>query len=499
VESSSDAIVSTTLDGIITSWNAGAMVMYGYTAEEIIGQGVWLLVPPDLTAELVPVLDQIRRGGRAVLYETKRMRKDGTIIDVLVSISPIRDDSGAIAGVAAVSRDITERNRAQAQREQTADRRHEAERMESLSRLAGAVGNSFGASLDTILSCADALAEVTADNSALHADVRYIQAVAESAARLAGELLVFSGRDPAPPGLADLNAVLIRTRELLQVVIGGHSELRLLTTPGLPVVTVDAAQIEQLLLNLAFNASDAMPSGGTLTFTTRLADLSEEQDAERAGARPGQYVQLRVSDTGCGMDPETMRHVFDPFFTTKQPGQGGGLGLSTAYGIVTKAGGAITVGSEEGIGTTFHIWLPTARIPAPAQPVRLPLVAPGHGEIILVVDGKPAALEITARILQRSGYQTLEASTSEEALSLMSSHDIRLLLADAESPGSALLDRALEMKPGVPVLCMSSPGFGASGPDPAAGPRTPRIGKPFTALDLLEKVHAVLTATPTEF
>lgn len=238
------------------------------------------------------------------------------------------------------------------------------------------------------MSCADALAEVTADNSALHADVRYIQAVAESAARLAGELLVFGGRDQAPPGLADLNAVLIQTRELLQVVIGEHSELRLLTTPGLPVVIVDAAQIEQLLLNLAFNASDAMPSGGTLTFTTRLADLSEEQDAERAGARPGQYVQLGVSDTGCGMDPETMRHIFDPFFTTKQPGQGGGLGLSTAYGIVAKAGGAITVGSEEGMGTTFHICLPTACIPAPAQPVRLPLVAPGHGEIILVVDDK---------------------------------------------------------------------------------------------------------------
>jgi two-component system cell cycle sensor histidine kinase/response regulator CckA len=498
VECSFDAIVSTTLDGIITSWNAGAMATFGYTAEEIIGQNASVLFPPDRAAELVPVLDGIRRGRRVTPYETKRMRKDGTIIDVLISNSPIRDDSDAITGVGAVVRDVTERNWAEAERQESAARRHEAERMESLGQLAGAVGHDVGGSLGAILNCAARIGETTADNPALQADARQIQEDAGRAARLARDLLVFSGRDPAPPGETDLNAVLASTHDLLQASTGPRIDVRLATSSGLPTVAADPGRIKQVLLNLAVNAREAMPSGGALTFTTSLADLSEEQDAEWPGARPGQYVELVVSDTGCGMDSETMRHVFEPFFTTKPPGQGTGLGLSTIYGIVTKVGGGITVGSEEGIGTTFHVYLPAVRVSAPAAPARPTLAAPGHGQTILVVDDEPAALEIIARILHHSGYRVLEASTSDEALSLLSSHKIQLILTGADMPGSALLDQALETKPGVRVMRMSgsAPGTREAAPVTSAG--IPRIGKPFTALDLLAKVRAVLAATSTE-
>lgn len=495
VESSSDAIVSTTLDGIITSWNAGAMATFGYTAEEIIGQNASVLFPPDRAAELVPILDGIRRGGRVAHYETKRMRKDGTIIDVLISNSPIRDDSGAITGVGAVVRDLTERNWAEAERRQSAARRHEAERMESLGQLAGAVGHDFGATLGAILNCAARIGEATADNPALQADVRQIQEDAGRAVRLARDLLIFSGRDTAPPWETDLNAVLASTHDLLQASTGPRIDVRLATPSGLPTVAADPGRIEHVLLNLAVNAREAMPSGGTLTFTTSLADLSEEQDAEWPGARPGRYVELAVSDTGGGMDSETMRHVFEPFFTTKPPGQGAGLGLSTIYGIVTKVGGGITVGFEEGVGTTFHVYLPAVRVPAPARPT---LAAPGHGQTILVVDNGPAALEIIARILHHGGYRALEASTSDEAISLLSSHEIQLILIDADMPGSALLDQVLETKPGLRVMRMSDSASGTREPASVTSAGTPHIGRPFTALDLLEKVRTMLAATPTK-
>lgn len=495
VESSSAAIISTTLDAIITSWNAGATATFGYTAEEIIGQNASVLFPPDRAAELVPVLDGIRRGGRVAPYETKRMRKDGTIIDVLIFNSPIRDDSGAITGVGAVVRDVTERNWAEAERQESAARRHEAERMESLGRLAGTVGHDFGASLGAILNCATRIGEKTAGNPALQADVRQIQEDAGRAARLARDLLVFSGRDPASPGETDLNAVLASAHDLLQASTGPRIDVRLATPSGLPTVAADLGRIEQVLLNLAVNAREAMPSGGTLTFTTSLADLSDEQDAEWPGARPGLYVELAVSDTGCGMDSETMRHVFEPFFTTKPPGQGTGLGLSTIYGVVTKVGGGITVGSDEDIGTTFHVYLPTVRVSAPARPT---LAAAGRGQTILVVNDEAAELEIIARILHYGGYRALEASTSDEALSLLSSHEIQLILADADMPGSALLDQALETKPGVRIMRMSGFASGTREPAPVTSAGTPHIGKPFAALDLLEKVRTVLAATPTE-
>ena len=423
------------------------------------------------------------------------MRKDGTIIDVLVSISPIRDDRGAVTGVGAVVRDVTERNWAEAERWEGAARQRDAERMESLGRLAGAVGHDFGAWLGAVLNCAARIGEAAAGNPALQADIRQIQADAGRAARLAGDLLVFSSRDPAPPGETDLNAVLASTHDLLQASTGPRIDVRLATPSGLPTVAADPGRIEQVLLNLAVNAREAMPSGGTLTFTTSLADLSEEQDTEWPGARPGQYVELAVSDTGCGMDSETMRHVFEPFFTTKSPGRGAGLGLSTVYGIVTKVGGGITVASEEGIGTTFHVYLPAVRLPAPARPTP---AAPGHGQTILVVDDEPVVLEIIARILHHGGYRALEASTRDEALSLLSSHEIQLTIIDADMPGSALLDQVLETKPGVRVMRMSGSASGTRAPVPVTSTGTPHIGKPFAAMDMLEKVRAVLSATPAE-
>jgi len=498
VESASDAIIGTTLDGIITSWNLGAMAVYGYTAEEVIGHPTSVLFPAGRADELVPILDQVRRGGRVAHYEAKHVRKDGTIIDVSVAVSPVGDESGAIAGTAVVARDVTEHNWAEAERRESDARLYQAERMETVVQLAGGIGREFNNLISAMMDGAARVAEATADNPVVQAGVQQMLAAGGCATWLARELLVFSHGDPTQPGRVDLNAVLTDARDLLTASVGGRVELRLITAPDLPFVLAGREQMRQVMLNLAENARDAMPHGGTLTFTTGLTDLSEVFDAEWPGTRPGQYVELTVSDTGCGMDAETMRHVFEPFFTTKPRGQATGLGLSTAYGIITKAGGGITIESEEGTGTTFHVYLPAIGVSAPASPDGASPGARGNAQTILVVDDEPAVLEITARILRHNGYRTLEASTCDEALSLMSTHDFQLLLTDTGMPCAPLADRALEMKPGIRVLRMSGPTSGMTEPGPVTSGEKPLIRKPFTAPDLLEKVRRVLATGPAE-
>jgi len=499
VEFSTDAIISETLDGVITSWNAGASDMYGYAADEMIGRNISELIPPDRADELASILGLLRRGKPVAHCETRRVRKDGAIIDVSISASPVRDASGAVTGAATVARDITERNRAEAERRTSEARMHQSERMETVGQLAGGIAHDFNNLLGAITGYAELVADATADNPAVQPDVQQIQSAAHRAAKLTRELLMFSRREPSQPEQVNLNAILAGLRELLSASVGGRIAVRFETAAEVPAVLADRGQVEQVLLNLAVNARDAMPHGGTLTFTTGQANLTErDSGAGRAG--PGSYVTLTVTDTGHGMNAEIARRAFEPFFTTKPLGQGTGLGLSTVHGIVTQAGGRITVGSEEGKGTAFHVYLPAITLPAPAPRADAPATVQGSGENILVVDDEPAMLAVTARILRRNGYHALEARTCAEALSLMSSRDFHLLLTDSVMPtmsGPALAHRALELKPGLRILHMSGSIAGVLDPDRVASGATPLIRKPFTSHDLLEKVHTVLCA-PTQ-
>ena len=492
VEASGDAVLATTLDGVVTSWNAGAEALFGYSSQEMTGRHVSVLTPSDRADELVPILGQIRRGRRVHHFETRRVRKDGSLVEVSLSLSPIHDRSGAIVGAASVARDVTERNWAEAERRAAEAGLRQAERMEAASRLAGGMASEFSIVLSAVMGYAASVADATAGDPRVQADVQQIQTAAGRAARLARELLLFSRREPARPERVDLNAVLATARGLLQAGLGADIELRLITAPYLPTVTADRGQIEQVLLNLAVNARDAMPQGGIVTFTTGAADPTEARGAVWPGARPGQCAKLTVSDTGRGMDAETMSRAFEPFFTTKPPGQGTGLGLSAVYGIITKAGGAITIDSGEGLGTTFHIYLPAAYVPALGS---APRRSPGAGQTILVVDDRPAVLEIASRILHHDGFRMLQAGSYVEALSLLSTHDPDLLLTDrvlAEMPEPTLADRARKLIPGIRVLYMSgSPAARERGGGPIQA-----IGKPFTAEDLLEKVQAVLASPP---
>jgi PAS domain S-box-containing protein len=492
VASSADAIASMDLDGIVTSWNSGAEAMYGYTAEEMTGRDISALYPPDRTGELEPVLAQIRRGRQVHHFlETQRVRKDGTVIDVSLSVSGIRGEGGEIVGAAAVMRNVTERNWAEAEQRAAEAGRQESARIETAVRLAGGMAAEFSSLLSSIMGYAASAAEATAGNPLARADVAQIQAAAGRAARLARELLLFGRREPARPERIDLNAVLAGTRDVLQASIGTDIELRLITAPYLPTVLADRGHIEQVLVNLARNARDAMPEGGILTFTTGAADLSEAPGAVWSGTRPGLSAKLTVSDTGRGMDAETMSRAFEPFFTTRSPGQGTGLGLSAVYGIVTKAGGGIAIDSEPGRGTTVQIYLPAAYVPAQGS---APMRSPGTAPSILVVDDQPAVLEVVSRILRQNGYHTLEAGSYEAALSLLSTHDPDLLLTDtvpSEIPEQMLADRVREIRPGMRILRMS----GAQVTPPAAGGGQV-IKKPFTAKNLVEKVREILDVAP---
>jgi len=485
VESSPDAIIGKTLDGVITSWNASAERMYGYAAEEIIGQNIAALIPPDRADELPPILALLRQGSQIEPFDTYRVRKDGTVISVSVAISPIRDLAGTVIGAASIAREMTDRNRSESGRRAAEAQLYQAERMETIGQLAGGIAHDFNNLLGAIMAYAGFLADGTADNPELHSDAKEIQFTVQRATRLAQELLTFSRRKPGEPAPVDLNAVIADASGLLSVCTGGLN-LTLNPDPALPPVLADRTQVEQVLLNLAVNARDAMPQGGTLTIATRPAELSEEDRLVNPDVIPGRYVELTVSDTGCGISPDVRARIFERFFTTKPAGKGTGLGLSTVYGIVRQAGGAIMVESAENRGSTFRLYFP-------AQPAAGPVPAGDGPAAVLVVDDEPSLLAVAARMLRQHGYTVYTAGTCDQALAVAEEHDLQLLLTDTVMPditGPALASRISQLKPGIAVLHMS--GYTAN-QLPETGNDVAFIQKPFTAKQLIEKMRTVLS------
>jgi two-component system cell cycle sensor histidine kinase/response regulator CckA len=505
VDSSTVAIIGFTPDEVVTNWNPAAERMYGYAATEIVGRGGAVLRTPDGAAAAALVLERVQRGERVEHFETKLRRKDGSAVDALCSVSPIQAVGGAVVGISVMTWDMTERNRAEAERRTLEHRLGQSERLESLGQLAGGIAHDFNNLLAAILNYASFVAEETADRPAVRADAEQIQSVAQRAARLTRQLLIFSRREPAKTEALDLGVIVADVHNLLSRSIGAHIELHVAAAVNLPTIEADRGQIEQVLLNLAINARDAMPEGGTLTIGTSLAELGDSYARLHPGVSPGRYAELAVSDTGTGMSAAVAARIFEPFFTTKPGDQGTGLGLATVYGIVTQAGGSMSVESEEGTGTTFRLYFPAASAAVaatPAAPVpdgREHGHGHGHGETILVVDDDLPVLESTSRILRKNGYATLEAGTYEEALALAASHDFQLLLTDSVMPrmsGVALAGRITRLRPGLAILYMSGYSEGTPGSQCVIGEEAARVQKPFDRQTLLEAVHAVLSTAP---
>ena len=633
IQSSHDAVIGKTLDQVITSWNPGAERLYGYTAAEATGRHIEMLIPAEEDREReAEVMAAVGLGERVDQYETRRRRKDGTTVEVSLTMSPIADRAGTIIGVATVARDVTERQRANARfrglmeaapdamvcvdrdgrialvnaqterlfgygRDQLvgqpveilvpdqarglhpahragyladprarpmgaglelAGRRrdgstfpaevslaamgsgegllvtavvrdvserlevaaererlrtlaergrlqrhlHQSQRLESLGQLAGGVAHDFNNLLGVISNYAAFAGEEVAKEApderwqAVRDDIGQVQQAAEQAAGLTRQLLAFARKEIIQPRVLDINDVVLSVEQLLIRTLGEHVELIADLAVDLPPVLADPGQIEQVLVNLAVNARDAMPQGGKLIIHT--ARTSIDDAASQGELPPGQYVALKVSDTGAGIPKDVLDRVFEPFFTTKPKGEGTGLGLATVYGIIAQAGGHVRIYSEPGLGTSF-----TALLPITAQDIALAAPPPaepphGHGQTVLVVEDEPAMREVTRRILDRSGYHVVAVASGHQALDILASQleHIDVLLTDVIMPrmqGKELAGKICILQPAARVIFMSGYTQGLLRAQGVLEPAVHLIEKPFSENTLLTKLHEALS------
>jgi PAS domain S-box-containing protein len=611
VESSDDAILGKSLDGTILSWNPAAERLYGYTAAEAVGRPVSMLLPADRRTEMDEILARVRAGVRIVHYETRRLRKDGTEVEVAVTVSPIHDDEGGIVGASSIARDVSDRRRQEEalrradesyrhlferhpspmwlydqetlrfltvnaaavatygwSREEflamtiedirperdraglrlvlsgadeprtvtgtthlhTDGSRHEvivysspvdfdgrsarlvlaqdvteqrrleeqlvqAQKIEAIGALAAGVAHDFNNVLMVIRACAALLLKSVAGEEQRR-DAEQIDEAARRGADLTRQLLAFSKQQVLRPELTDANVVVHQTLELLERVIGEDIEIELDLASELPSILVDRGQLGQAILNLAVNARDAMPGGGTLRLSTVAVDLDAQYAFSRPGVAPGPYVCLQVTDSGVGMSDETREHVFDPFFTTKETGTG--LGLSSVEGIVKQSGGHIWLYTEPGHGSTFRLYFPLAEEVGAARTVEPPDASRSvrGDETILFVEDAETVRVIVAETLRLYGYTVVEAGSGAEAIRLVAERGAApdLLLTDIVMPGMngrELARRVAGDHAGLAVLYTS--GYPAdAGVQAAIGPRAAYVQKPYDPAQLAAAVRALL-------
>jgi len=394
--------------------------------------------------------------------------------------------------------ELAERKRSEVEREKLEDQLRTSQRMESIGRLAGGIAHDFNNLLSVILCCTEYAMTNAREDDHIRDELLEVKKAAERAATLTRQLLAFSRKQVLQPVVLNLNHIATGIQKMLHRILGEDIDYIQVLAPDLGTVWADPGQIEQVLMNLVVNARDAMPRGGKLTLETSNVDLDEDYAARHVAAKPGAYVQLAVTDTGCGMDAGTKAQIFEPFFTTKEKGKGTGLGLSMVYGIVRQSGGNIWVYSEPGMGTTFKIYLPRVAGAVETAPVAKAVVSHTSGtETILVVEDEEAIRDITKRILGAAGYAVLTAANANEALVVCESHanQIHLLLTDVVMPqmgGRELAERVAERRPGIKVLYMSGYTDDAIAHHGTLAPGTHFIPKPFNAADLTSKVREVL-------
>jgi two-component system cell cycle sensor histidine kinase/response regulator CckA len=485
-----DAIL--VMDGeFIVLVNDQAEVMFGWSRADLVGQlarslltEASLLVYPE---QLTRRIDYPEAGPMGMLSLTAR-RKDGTEFPVEASLAAVETESGRL--IVAVIRDLSERERLRVEAQT-----HRNQRLEGLGQLAGGIAHDFNNMLGVIMNYAHFVIEEAEsdapDLATIVADARQVTRAGDRATELTHQLLAFARREVVRPQVLDLNEVVASAEKLLQSSAGEQVTVIIRPGPSLPPVTCDPGQIEQLLVNLATNARDAMPSGGNLVIDTAAVTVPFG-DPDIA---PGEYVRLRVADAGRGMTPDVSERAFEPFFTTKPSGEGTGLGLATVYGIVTQADGYVTLDSSPGMGTTVTVLLPAgARVASPAPSPVSALPRGGSGETLLVVDDESALRDVAGRILSGAGYRVLAADGGLHALEVAALHEgtIDLLLSDVVMPGmlgKELAERLGAVRPDTRVLFMSGYAQPVLASQGTLEPGVALLEKPFTAADLLTAVR----------
>jgi PAS domain S-box-containing protein len=485
------------VDARVVATNRAMAQRMGSAPSDLVGRYVYDLLPAEVAAARKREVDAVIRTRQGATFEdTARGRS------YINYVYPVLDPGGEVTRVAVFALDITDRKLAEEAQRELQEQLRQSQKMEEVGRLAGGVAHDFNNLLTAILSYVDLLLPSIEDPSARE-DADEIRKAALRAADLTRQLLAFSRRQVLQPKLLDLNAIVLETEKLLGRLIGEHVVLRTKLASDLGVVRADPGQLEQVIVNLAVNARDAMARGGTLTIETVNADAAEVRDHEQGEVAPGRYVALRVSDTGSGMDAETRKRLFEPFFTTKQLGKGTGLGLATVYGIVKQSGGFIWVDSEPGKGATFTIHLPQAEADAvPAGQTAPRREALRGDETILLVEDDDAVRDLGRRILAGHGYRVMVAPDGAAALRLAAAHDgpVHLLLTDIVMPGMngrELAEQLGATRPGMALLCMSGYTDDTIVQHGVLTSDIQLLQKPFTPEALLARVREVLDAGGT--
>ncbi len=491
VEQTADAVMITDPSGLIVFVNSAFERISGYSRDEVVGQTPRMLKSGHHPASMFTAMWGSLTAGEPWSGAVVNRRRDGSLYETEIVISPIRDRAGRIVSFVEVGRDMTAQRTLE-------ERLAQAEKMEAVGRLAGGIAHDFNNLLTGILGYSQILAEEVEPDDPRRHDIAEIERAALRAAALVRQLLAFGRRQVLQPRIVDPNEVIRGVRAMLVRIIGEEVVVADNLDEGVGSVRVDPGQLEQVVLNLVVNARDAMPRGGTVTIETASVDLDEAYAEEHPEVTAGPYVMVAVRDTGVGMDAATRERIFDPFFTTKDPGKGTGLGLATVHGIVHQSGGHIWVYSEPGLGTTFKVYFPRVDgAMAPEEPVS-PSSPPALGrETILLVEDEPSVRSLVERTLSRAGYTVVTAPGPREALAAAAQmgDTIDLLITDVVMPdmrGPQLATQIRRGRPGLRTLFMSGYSDDSLANGGLVDPGLVLMEKPFSPDALALRVREIL-------
>ncbi len=493
LESAVDAIITINDEGVIESLNPAAERLFGYSAAEMIGHNVSLLMPePHRSAHDSYIRHYLDSGERRIIgigREVQAQRKNGTTFPAGLSVSEVIFDGRRL--FTGIVHDMSARRTAEEQL-------HHAQKMEAVGQLTGGIAHDFNNLLTVVIGNLEMLESRVADDKS-RSLVRQAQEAAELGAELIDRLLTFARRRSLVPQSLDLNELILGLDDILRRALGEAVDLSILLSPGLWRVRSDPGQLENALLNLCFNARDAMPEGGRVTVQTANAEIDSGTMAGDPEVSSGSYVRLSVSDSGPGMPPEVRDRAFEPFFTTKEPGVGTGLGLSMVYGFAKQSGGFARIKSEPGCGTTVSLFLPRWQgAAADAQPAATAIESTrGQGETILVVEDDARLRQVTVQRLISLGYEVREAASGRAALEALAEHDgIALLFTDIIMPGGMsgpeLAAAVREKHPGVKVLYTSGYAAEAAAQRSLLGPGEALLPKPYRRSELAVQLRRIL-------